>query len=200
MSDAEALVAQASELALVQRVARGDGAAVDAFYRANCDAVYRHVYRHLDERHEDAEEVTQDTFLGAISLAETYDGTCSVLTWLCAIARLRIADFRRKEGRQKRVPSDRMLSLDEQETDLLRRVDRDAADVEGILGRLSADRLVEAMLAPLLDDEREALLLRYAAGFSVREIANVMKRTEKGVANLLTRAKQKARRAAAAWL
>ena len=97
---------------------------------------YRHVYRSLDERHEDAEEVTQDTFLGAISLAETYDGSCSVLTWLCGIARLRIADFLRKEGRQKRIPTDRMVSLDEQETDLLRRADRDAEDVEGILGRL----------------------------------------------------------------
>ena len=43
MSDADALVAQVSELALVQRVARGDGAAVDEFYRANCDALYRHV-------------------------------------------------------------------------------------------------------------------------------------------------------------
>ena len=47
--------------------------------------------------------------------------------------------------------------------------------------------------AGTFDEEREALLLRYVEGLSVREIAVLMKRTEKAVESLLSRAKAKPR-------
>jgi RNA polymerase sigma factor (sigma-70 family) len=65
--------------------------------------------------------------------------------------------------------------------------------LEEVLDRILASEVVDAALSRLTDDEREALLLRYVEGFSVREIAGLMKRTDKGVESLLMRAKAKPR-------
>ena len=72
-----------SESSLIERVAGGQASAVEDFLRLYGSAVFRFVYRRVGERHEDAEDLTQDTFLAAVSLADTFDGSCSVMTWLC---------------------------------------------------------------------------------------------------------------------
>ena len=50
----------------------------------------------------------------------------------------------------------------------------------------------QRILLALPEAEREALLLRYVEDLSVREIAGIIGRTEKGVESLLRRAKQRA--------
>jgi RNA polymerase sigma factor (sigma-70 family) len=74
------------------------------------------------------------------------------------------------------------------------------ASLEHILDHVEASRVVDAMLNDLTDDEREAILLRYADGLSVREASVLMNRSEKGVESLLTRAKTKARGTMEQWL
>lgn len=73
-------------------------------YQTYADAVFRFVYRRVNERQKDAEEITLDGFLSAVSLAATHDGSCTVLTWLCGIANLRIADFCCWEQQAKHIP------------------------------------------------------------------------------------------------
>lgn len=176
---------------LIHSVAGGDVAAVDELYRCYSEPVMRFITRRVDEQLEDAEEITLDTFVSAIKLAGGYDGSSSIKTWLCGIARLRIVDFYRKKQRGKQVPSLMTASLDE----LL----AGSTSFEEILNRVEARHVVDAMLEDLTKDEREALFLHYVEQLSIREAATLMNRSEKGIESLLTRAKNKAKNAMGEW-
>ena len=186
-----------SEVALVREVARGEEAAVEALYESYAEAVLRFVYRRVGEHYEDAEEITQDVFLSAVNLAGTYQGSGSVWRWLCGLAKMRIVDFYRRQKRGKRIPPEKMVPLDEETLQALHEYEQGMFSEEELVARLEVADWADRMLGVLTDDEREVLLLHYVEEFSVREIAPLMQRTEKGVEGLLTRARKKA--AAAGW-
>lgn len=175
---------------LVERIARRDDDAVELLYRSFAQPVFRFIYRRVREQREDAEEITLDTFLSVVSLAPTYRPDCSVLTWLCGIARVRIADFYRRQGRHKRIPPENLVVISE---DVLAALPDNEASLDRIVDRIDAARLAESLMALLTEDEREALMLRYVEELSVREIATLLDRSEKGVEGLLGRAKKKQR-------
>jgi RNA polymerase sigma-70 factor, ECF subfamily len=191
MLERPAVTAEALDFALLSAVARGERDAVDKLYRLHGEAVMRFVYRRVEENFEDAQEITADTFISALSLAAGFNPNSTVLTWLCGIAKLRIVDFYRRRQRSKRIPAAMTQGLEE--------VLVGTASLEKVLDRLEAKRAVDALFETLREDEREAILLRYAEGFSLREAARMMNRSERGVDSLLTRAKQKARAAVDSW-
>ena len=183
------------EYALIRKMARGDGDAAEQIFRTHGDAVYRYALRELNYRIEDAEEVTQDTFLSAIELADSYDGLHEVLPWLCGIARLRIIDHYRKRRSLKRIPVESLVTLDGLEGGpVAPMIKRDSPEGEYVR-RTELEDFLQRMESALLEDEREALLLHYVEGFSIREVSSVLKRSEKGVKNLMTRGKQRLRMA-----
>lgn len=103
----------------------------------------------------DADEAVQETLLRAHRAMPTYRGEGSVKAWLCGIARhvcARMLETRRK-GREmlELVPTDEV-----------------GADVFATRQRA---REIRAALAQLKPTEREALVLRYVAELSHREIA-----------------------------
>jgi RNA polymerase sigma-70 factor, ECF subfamily len=184
--------ADGSELSLVHAVASGDPGACAELFEHYGEAVLRFVYRRVGEQMEDAEEVALDTFASAVRLAGSYDGRSSVFTWLCGIAKLRIIDYHRRMRRNKRTPPS-APSLDR-----FRAQPSDTLD--HVLDRIESEQVVELLLAGLSEDEREVLLLRYVDQFSVREIAQITGRSEKGVEGLLTRAKNKPKAFLQRWL
>lgn len=179
--------------ALVRRMARGDGDAVEAIFRAHGDAVYRYALRELEYKVEDAEEITQDTFLTAIELAGSYDGVHPVLPWLFGIARLRVIDHYRRRRSLKRIPMESLVALEGPEGGLEAAGSNQASTEDDIVRRTEFGELLARMESALLEDEHEALLLHYLDGFSIREVSGVLKRTEKAVKNLMTRGKQRLR-------
>lgn len=181
----------ASAETLVRGVARGDEEAVTRFYEQYADAVFRFVYRRVGGAYEDAEEITQDTFLAAVAYAGTFDGSCAPLTWLCGIAKLRVADFLRHRGRRKRVPPGALCSLDGGHG-------APAGNASpAVWDRLELRQVLDRALAALRHEEREVLLLRYVEQFSIQEIATLIGRSEKAAESLLIRARKKAARGAA---
>ena len=185
--------AEHSERSLVYLVASGDETAAGELFRIYGEPVLRFVYRRVADQMEDAEEVTLDTFRSAVKLAGTYDPRSSVFTWLCGIAKLRIIDFYRKAGRDKRMPAHMQTSLDALG-------DLRGQTLDHVLDRIETERIVDELLSGLSADERDVLLLRYVEQFSVREIARLTKRSEKGVEGLLSRAKNKPKALLARWL
>jgi len=183
--------AESVEQRLVFAAAAGDEGAIARLIDDHGRALLAFVYRRVGERLEDAEDITLDTFESASKLARTYDVRSSVFTWLCGIAKLRIIDFHRRATRDKRPPVENRDDLNEE------LVSGESWDEH--IDRLEAERIVDEMLSGLSEDEREALLLRYVEQFSVREIATHMKRSEKGVEVLLTRAKSKPRSMIELW-
>jgi len=184
------------EFSLMMAVAKGDEQAVDEFFRTYADRVLRFVYRRIDERLEDAEEITQDTFLSAIRLASQFRGEAPIFGWLCGIAKLRITDFMRREKRAKRIPIRLIDSVEE----LKGRDEPGQSPEQSADERMVAGEFIDSLLDVLSADEREALTLRYVEQLPVKEIAAILKRSEKGVEALLIRAKQKPRARAKQWM
>lgn len=85
---------------LLQKIAAGDPAAVDAFLKKHQGSVYG-LARRFCRSAEDAEDATQEIFVEAWRSASRYDATFgSETTFLMTIARRRLIDRARRTGRQ----------------------------------------------------------------------------------------------------
>jgi RNA polymerase sigma-70 factor, ECF subfamily len=181
-----------AERELVARVARGEEAAAAEFLRRYLDRVFRFICPRVGYHEQDAEEVTQETFLSAVRLAPTFRGESGVFSWLCGIARKQVFYFHSNQRPERRGAPANTVSWDDEEVQLLQSALARGPLEQEIVEQMAVRELVERVLLALPEAEREALLLRYVEDLSVREIAAIMKRTEKAVESLLRRARQRA--------
>ena len=121
----------------------------------------------------DADEATQETLLRAHRGMATYRGEGTVKAWLCGIARHVCAHAleTRRRGRQllEVVPAPDEANADE-------------------LARRQHARLLRDALSRLKPTEREALVLRYVADLSHREIASACNLDEAAARKRISRA------------
>jgi len=119
----------------------------------------------------DADEATQETLLRAHRGMATYRGEGSVKAWLCGIARHVCAHLleTRRRGRDAQVAP----------------VEADGSDAIAVRRRARAVRRALDRLKP---SEREALVLRYVAELSCREIAETMNLDEAAARKRISRA------------
>ena len=68
---------------------------MEAIYREHAQTVYRYLLARTGSP-ELAEELTQETFYQAVRSVNRFDGSCKVSTWLCAIAKNALRQYRRK--------------------------------------------------------------------------------------------------------
>lgn len=174
---------RAQDLDLARRVAAGDEAALRVLYARHADLLFAFITHRLDGARPDAEEVWQDTLLAAIEKLSTYRGQSRLFTWLCGIARHKIADHIRRRGRERgetfsALPPDQLARL----------MDAGPLPEELLLRCDVRVRVIEA-LAALPEEYRAALVARYADGQSVTEVAQRLGRTYKATESLLSRAR-----------
>lgn len=86
-----------ADVAALARVAAGDGAALRGLVARHQAAVFR-VARLLTSDRQAAEDVLQETFVGALRGAGTFRGEAAVRTWLLRIARHAAYRLRRRAG------------------------------------------------------------------------------------------------------
>ena len=170
------------ELNLARRVGAGDEAALRVLYARYADLLFAFVCHHLGGSRPDAEEVWQDTWLAALRALPTYRGQSRLFTWLCGIARHKIADHYRR----RREPAEPFSALPPEQVAAL--VDTEPLPEDIVLQRAARTRVVEA-LAALPEDYRAALVARYADERSVDEVAQRLGRTYKATESLLSRAR-----------
>jgi RNA polymerase sigma-70 factor, ECF subfamily len=117
-----------------------------------------------------AEDLTSETFLAAVDAVRR--GTVADLTvaWLIGVARHKLVDHWRRQGREDRVAEPASDHVD---------------DWDVRLDQLTA----HATLAELGPHHRSALTLRYLDGLPVREVASCLGRTEGATEVLLVRAR-----------
>lgn len=172
------------ERELVHRLRRGDEAALASFCAAFLDRVYAFVYYRVSGDQQTAEDITQETFVAALGALERFDGRTGLFTWLCGIARHKVADHYR-----------RLRRLEQAQVALERAADLDA--VEGLDARLEQEerrRRVLAALRQLPPHYRQVLALKYLDRVSVRQIAVELDLSEEAAASLLARARSAFRR------
>ncbi|QWB28525.1 sigma-70 family RNA polymerase sigma factor [Streptomyces koelreuteriae] len=137
----------------------GDPEAVERFVRALHRDVHRYVTT-LGGDHQNADDLTQDTFLRALGSLHRFEGRSSARTWLLAIARRAVIDsIRYNTSRPRLSDTDDWQSAAER------------AQPRGLPGFDDGIALLE-LLDTLPDDRREAFVLTQLVGLPCADAAD----------------------------
>ena len=170
------------DLAVVRRIVAGDEIALNGVYARYADPLYAFVYHRMGARREDIEEVWQDTWLAALRSFPTFTGRSRLFTWLCGIARHKIADFLRRSQRVDAIRGDESVDDPAQLLD-------SSPLPEEILEHQAIRLRVVAAMAALPGDYQLALVARYADDCSVEDVARILGKSYKATESLLSRAR-----------
>ncbi len=184
------IIPETSDAELVQRAKAGDVDAFEALTTRHERRVYSLAMRML--RHEqDAEDVTQQTFLSVVEHLDRFRGESSFSTWL-----LRIATHAALKIIRKRKGLD-VVSLEEATEPL------DYSDTiphpefiadwrqspDELVHRREIQRLLDEALARLDEKHRLVFLLRDVEGLSIKETAEALVLSESNTKMRLLRAR-----------
>jgi RNA polymerase sigma-70 factor (ECF subfamily) len=139
---------------LVQRILSGDKAAGEQFVIEHYEAIFRFL-RNLTGNKEDAEDLTQQTFLRAWEALPSFRGDSLLSTWLHSIAYREYTHWLR--SRREFVPLDEIVDMPDEQAN---------QNLEAVLLRWAIYRLDP--------EHREVFVLYYVQGFSVSEIAKII--------------------------
>jgi RNA polymerase sigma-70 factor (ECF subfamily) len=159
-----------SDLALVQRVQRGDRAAFDVLVLRYQHKVLKLIMRYIRDAAE-AEDVAQEAFMKAYRALPAFRGDSAFYTWLYRIA---INTAKNSLVSSKRRPLTYDLDLqDPEQYDLQARL-LESETPEGLLLTEEIRRTVDAAIEALPEELRTAIMLRELDGLSYEEIAATM--------------------------
>ena len=126
-----------------------------------------------------AEELTEDTFFRLITKRPRFSGKSKFKSWLYAIGRNVAVDYIRHNSRIITTPIEDMEGYLSDEYSLEQSYIKEERKIA-----------VHKALSKLSSDYRTVLWLVYFEGFSNKEAASVLKKSDRQVKNLLYRAKQ----------
>lgn len=158
---------------LARAIAQGDKDASRCLIEEHYDDVYRFLSQ-SSLGFEDAEDLTQQTFVAAIEAAASYRGEASLRTWLHRIAVRELLGWRRKFRRLSPLRDD--LAID-----------------DGTAGRIETGHVLLDALRRLPDRHRVAFLLHEVQQFSVEEVALAMRIPQGTVKSHLHHARKRLR-------
>jgi RNA polymerase sigma-70 factor, ECF subfamily len=152
---------------LIERAKRGDEDALSDLYRTYQPQLSRYLRVCAPGV---AEDLSSEVWLAVATRLQSFQGEePGFRAWLFTVARRRVIDHRRREGRRRTDPVDAaaLSSLvDGANTE---------ATVIGSLGTEEALALVGRVLSP---EQAEIVILRIVAGLSVAEVADIVGRQE----------------------
>ncbi len=167
------------------QMALADDRAFESWHRRTLPRVYSYLLSRCAGDVTLAEELTQQTFIAAIDRRSRFDGRSDAITWLCGIARHKLADhFRaieREERRQMQIQV-RQIELDSQARHQIGLEDR---------------TLIVETLRSLPASQRAVLVFVVLDDLPVREAARLMGKSRGATESLLFRARESFRRACA---
>ncbi len=150
---------------------------MDEIYKQYARTVYKFLLS-LSQNEDLAEELTQETFYQAVRCIERYDGSCTVSTWLCAIAKNQLAAYRRKHPPAERSEDSYAVSPSAEDS------------------ALSSETRIELLkgLHTCPEPYREVIYLRIFGNLSFREIGEIMGWTENRARVTFYRGKERLRK------
>lgn len=166
---------------LIRKAKDGSRKAFDELVRQYLPRVFRLLYD-MTGNYEDAQDLTQETFIKVYTSIDRFRGEAKFSTWLYRIAYNAAIDFRRQKKRVNKV------SLDSEYSTLGRKLK--APEVEAFSGEGDA---VEAALQKLTESQRTAVVLNYYHGLRMKEIAEIIGCSESTVRVHLFRALRRLR-------
>jgi RNA polymerase sigma-70 factor (ECF subfamily) len=161
MEDRNAAAADASDEALVRRIAAGDRGAMQVLYARYATKVFRFLQRLVRDETK-AEDLMSDVFFDVWQQAGRFEGRSTVSTWLLSIARF------------KALSSFRQRRHEALEPDAAEAIEDDADTPEIILQKLSKAEALQACLAGLSTAHREVIDLVYYHERSIEEASVIL--------------------------
>jgi len=174
--------------ALVRRCVAGDAGAWEDFVRLYNRRIYNLCYRFTNSA-DDAQDLTQEVFIRVYRTMASYNIEKGAFnTWLTTLARNLLVDHFRRSKQERVTDSmdagfreeDDSLSLSDQITDT-----RPAPDDR--LASKETQKMVQAALARISPDLREAVILRDLQDMDYKEIAVVLRVPEGTVKSRINR-------------
>jgi RNA polymerase sigma-70 factor (ECF subfamily) len=145
-------------------------------YRILNPSLLRYLRHHV---HGVAEDLASECWVAAVQGLSTFQGDANDFrAWLFTVARRRVADHYRQQGRRPKV-----VSL-ETATEPVAADDPADAAIAG----LSAQQAIELLTRELSPDQAEVILLRVVSELSVEQVARIMERSPGSVRVLQHRA------------
>ena len=164
---------------LIQRCLQGDQHAWDLIVRQYWRKVFNVAYKFVG-KHDEAEDLTQDTFLKLFKSLDTFDRRANFQTWLISVSRNLCIDHYRSV-RKERETIDRGVDAAE-----LAPASPDAGPIAALEQRDRVVLLRQAMAA-LPETLRTAVLLRDIQELSYQEIADKLRLPEGTVKSRINR-------------
>lgn len=184
----------AADAELVERARAGDLDAMEELVNRHEGAVYS-LARRIVGHDEDAQDVTQQTFLDAIEHLDSFRAESKFSTWLLRIATYAALKILRKRRGLEMVSLEAATEPQGDEGTIPH--PEFIADwrhsPEELAARSETRRLIEEALEQLDDKHRLVFLLRDVEGFSVRETAEALGISEVNVKVRLLRARLRLR-------
>lgn len=168
------------ERGLVERAQAGDRAAFGQLYQRYVDDVYAYV--RLRVRNDAvAEDLTQDVFMNAFRGLPGFRWQGAFVPWLLRCAHNRVANHWRSVGRR---PDQVMLPSEEDGDRPMPELACDPEPVDESLDLQLGAEQVNAAMVRLTDLQQQVIALRFGAGLSLAETAEVMSRSQNAIKNL----------------
>lgn len=163
--------------------ALADDAAFERWYRSMLPRVYGYLMARTGGDLHLSEELTQQTFVAAIDRRASFDRRSDSATWLCGIARHKLADHFRKRSRDDR----RQMRLEIREIEVHGTGEVSRVDV-------GERELIGAALAALPEMQRAMLIFVALDNLSVAEAGRLLGKSPLAAQSLLHRAREGFRR------
>jgi RNA polymerase sigma-70 factor, ECF subfamily len=163
------------------RVEPLDGETFASFYEQALPRVFGYFLHRCGGVVSVAEDLTQDTFLAAVSELRKQRHVNDPMPWLFGVARHKLLDHYRRQARSER-------SLD---------VEPDLEPVAFSVDEFDAEARARAVaaLAEVAASQRAALVLRHMDGLSVPQVAASLGKSVEAAESLLSRGRESFRRA-----
>jgi len=182
----------ADEGDLLWRVRHHDLAAGDELVRRYHGRIYNLLY-HMTSNREDAEDLTQDVFVKALSALHRFRGGSTFYTWLYRIALNHGINFLKKRGRREMLSLDGLDPAVEHDPFYVELRARESPVREASLGELQIR--LNAALRKLSDKHRTVVVLHDIQGLPHEEIARMIRTSEGTVRSRLFYARRQLQQA-----
>jgi RNA polymerase sigma-70 factor, ECF subfamily len=157
---------QATDLELMQAAAGGDDAAFHALIDRHAKSMFR-VAMSMSHNRADAEDLMQETFVGAYRGLKRFDGRSSVKTWLMSILTRQAAKGWHR-GRHHRATQS--IQAVEENTERHDSAMSTASPTSAVEHRLDVMQVLHTLAPP----HREVLVMRELQGLSYDEMAQAL--------------------------
>jgi RNA polymerase sigma factor RpoE len=164
-------IAKISDLELVRSAQHDDVGAYDELVRRYQERIYATVY-HMTSNHEDANDLTQETFIKAYRALKTFKGDSSFYTWVYRIAVNKTINFLKQRKNRTFMSLNDVDFHAENDPDLVALVSEKTPRRDLNMAELQ-DKLNAAMLK-LSEHHRMVVTLHDIQGLSHEEIGEIM--------------------------